>query len=270
MPVAHTTVRGYKSRLTEASFFEGKDLAKVSEHTEGSEEAYVVADNSPAPFKAAAGARVLGFRYPGAKAPDNKTFFAVAPRRPPVVLAGVAGDYVDKLYAASMEADSLMATEQALATHIAPLAADDEVDKKFFSNPTITSEEKLEAVAKFSQENKLSEIITDMLNDVVQNGHTEHLKEITATFADLMQRVRCEATAEVTFGRIPTQHEVAQVKLLLSNLRSPTQYYVHHRMFVDPDIGGGLVVSMGDFELDGSLNTRCNEVHKHLVKSLQN
>lgn len=266
-----SALRGYKSRITPQAFLEGKNLAQVKDAQDAQDTAaYVVADNTPPSFKLPAGVKVLGFKYPGAAAPDNKTFYAVAPRKPPVVLAGISGDYVERLYTASLEANELMQTEEQLTRFVKPLAEDDEVGQKFFTNPTVTMDERLDAVGKFAKENGLSETVTGFLNEVVQNQHTEELKDVVTTYADLMKRVRCEATAEVTFGRVPTQREVDQVKQLLANLRSPTQYYVHRQMFVDPSIGGGLVVSMGDFELDGSLNTRTNEVHKHLVKSLQN
>jgi len=152
---------------------------------------------------------------------------------------------------------------------VLPLANDEDIDKKFFSNPTVLAEEKSNAIAAFATENKLSEIVQRLLNEVVQLQHTEHLKEVVATYLDLMRRVRCEATAQVTFGRVPSLNEVAKVKQLLASLRSPTQYYINQTLLVDPDIGGGFILNMGEFELDGSLNTRCSEVHKHLVKSLQ-
>merc|ERR1711918_208828 len=99
--------------------------------------------------------------------------------------------------------------------------------------------------------------------------HAEHLGEIVGTYVDLMKKIRCEATAEVSFGRIPSKNQVVQAKQLVSDLRSPSQYYVHKSFHVDPTLGGGVAIKMGDFEVDGSLNTRTAEVQKHLVKSLQ-
>jgi len=265
-----SSVRFYKSRLTEESYFEGKNLVQTApDDASSSSGQYVVADATPAPIKVAAGVKLIGFKYPNASAPNNKTFYAVAPRKPPAVLTGIAGEYVEKLYLASNHTDELMKTEQQLQEFVLPLSSDDEIEKKFFSNPTIENVEKRKAIQTFAEQNKLSVIVTALLNEVIEHGHSEHLREIVNTYSDLMKRLRCEATAEVTFGRIPTLNEAARVQQLVTSLRSPTQYYVHQNILIDPGMGGGLVVRMGDFELDGSLTTRTSEVHKHLVKSLQ-
>eukprot|EP00301_Raphidiophrys_heterophryoidea_P020540 c5203_g1_i1.p1 GENE.c5203_g1_i1~~c5203_g1_i1.p1 ORF type:complete len:302 (-),score=101.02 c5203_g1_i1:336-1202(-) len=264
------TSRAYESRLTAESFFKGHNLAATAKLNENENSGpYVVQDNTPPPFKVAPNVKVLGFKYPGAKAPDNKTFYAIAPRRPPMVLTGVAGSYVENLYKASTQHDCLMQTEEELRAFVLPLASDEEISRKFFSNTTIAKEEKKNAVAEFATQNKLSIISTALLNEVVDKDHSHLLPAIVTTYSELMARVRCEATAHITFGRIPTKNEVARVKQLLSDLRSPFQYYVHASMIVDPNIGGGVVLRIGDFELDGSLNTRCSEVQKFLVKSLQ-
>jgi len=262
--------RAYESRLTKNAFFKGRDLAATAKFDDKeSTGPYVVQDNTPPPFPVPANVKVLGFKYPGAKVPDNKTFYAVAPRKPPTILTGVAGTYVENLYKASMHAGSLMQIEEELRSFVLPLASDEDISKKFFGNPTIDKAEKRSAVAEFSKQNKLSEITTFLLNEVVDKDHSHLLPTIVNTYSDLMSRVRCEANAHVTFGRIPSKNEVSRVKQLLSDLRTPYQYYIQTTIIVDPDVGGGVVIRMGDFELDGSLNTRCSEVQKFLVKSLQ-
>ncbi len=77
--------------LTFWEFLQGKDLVQTAEETGDNASRYVVADTTPAPFKVPAGVKLLGFKYPNAAAPNNKTFYAVAPRKPPAVLTGVAG-----------------------------------------------------------------------------------------------------------------------------------------------------------------------------------
>jgi len=256
--------------LTTDAFYKGHNLAPVAPLGETDAEGYVTQDNTPPPFTVAPGVKVLGFKYPKAQAPFNKTFYAIAPRRPPMVLTGVAGTYVENLYRASTQGDCLMQTDDELRKFVLPLLADEDITKRFFSNTTIEKDEKKKAVAEFAAQNKLSQITTALLNEAVDKDHTDLLPTIVSTYSDLMSRVRCEATAHVTFGRIPTKNEVARVKQLLSDLRNPFQYYVHTSIIVDPSIGGGVVLRMGDFELDGSLNTRTSEVQKFLVKSLQN
>eukprot|EP00298_Acanthocystis_sp_HF-20_P016007 c21348_g4_i1.p1 GENE.c21348_g4_i1~~c21348_g4_i1.p1 ORF type:complete len:292 (+),score=154.54 c21348_g4_i1:627-1502(+) len=261
--------RTYKSRLTTEAFFEGKTLAKYSQTSEGQSGPYVVEDKKAPTFKVPEGVKVLGFRYPNAKAPDNKTFYSILPRRPPVVLAGVAGEYVEKLYKAAVAQDAVMKVEQDLKQVVLPLVEDEEIERKFFSNTTMAISEKVAAIEAYAKEQKLDFIITDLLLDVAECGTSEYLPAIVSEYSDLMKRIRCEATAEVTFGRIPTKNELIKVKQLLADLRSPNQYYVHSTFSVDPNLGGGLVVKAGDFELDGSLETRANEVRKHMAKEFQ-
>lgn len=262
------SVRGYQSRLTPEALTSGKNLVKTEPFTED-RESYVVEDSTAPSFKPPQGVKLLGFKYPNAKAPDNKTFYAIAPRKPPMVLNGPAGEYVEKLYLASMHLDCLMQTERELVQQVLPLTLDEEITKKFFANTTIDVAEKMQAMERFAKESKLSKVVAGLLYEVVELGHTEHLGEIVNTYSELMKRVRCEATAEVTFGVTPSVAQLRRIKQLLSDLRSPTQYYVNTVFKVDPSIGGGLVLNVGDFELDGSLNTRCAEVQKHLSRSLQ-
>lgn len=263
------TARFYQSRLTAEAFFQGKGLVETTADTADDGAAYVVEDSTPPPFKSKDGVKVLGFKYPGAAAPDNKTLYAIAPRKPPMVLSGVSGDYVNNLYLASMARDALMKTESELVKFVLPLTEDPELQEKFFGNTTIDIEEKTKAVEAYVKDNKLSEITEALMLEVVETGQSDSLAEIVETYVALMKKVRCEATADVTFGRIPTKNELIKVKQLVNDLRSPTQYYVQKKFTVDPDIGGGLVLKMGDFEVDGSMNTRTAEVQKHLVKSLQ-
>merc|ERR1712232_632001 len=115
--------RFYKSRLTQESLFEGKNLAQTSPLTETTGD-YVVEDNTPPPFKPKEGVNVVGFKYPNAKAPDNKVFYAIAPRKPPMVLTGIAGSYVENLYKVAMNTGTLMKTESELKKYVAPLTSD--------------------------------------------------------------------------------------------------------------------------------------------------
>jgi len=221
------------------------------------------------PFKVPEGVKVLGFRYPNAKAPDNKTFYSILPRKPPMVQAGVAGEYVEKLYKSATATDCVMKLEQDLKQIVLPLIKDEEIEKKFFSNTTMSVADKVIAIEAYAKEQKLDFIVSDLLLDVVECGTSEHLPAIVSMYSDMMKKIRCEATADVTFGRIPTRNELIKVKQLLFDLRSPTQYYVHSSFAVDPNLGGGLVVKAGDFELDGSLETRCAEVRKYMVKEFE-
>jgi len=123
---------------------------------------------------------------------------------------------------------------------------------------------KTAAIEAYAKEQKCDSIITQVLIAVAQENIAESLPEVVRTYSDLLKRVRCEMTADVTFGRIPSRNEVVRVKQLLSDLRSPTQYYIHSNLGVDNALGGGVVINAGDFELDGSLETRCREVKKHL------
>merc|ERR1712048_1348665 len=100
------------------------------EDTGDAPKAYVVEDSTAPPFKPQDGVKVLGFRYPGAKAPYDKTMYAIAPRKPPMILSGVAGDFVHNLYLASMNRDALMKTEAELLQYVLPLTQDAEVDQK--------------------------------------------------------------------------------------------------------------------------------------------
>jgi len=261
--------RFYQTRLSKESFYEGNNLAKYAQFTATQSAPYVVEDKKAPTFKVPEGAKIIGFRYPNAKSPDNKTFYALLPRKPPMVLAGVAGEYVEKLYQAALQNDSIMKLEQDLKQIVLPIIQDEEIDRKFFSNIAMSIPEKVAAIEEFAKEQKLDPIISDLLLEAAESNTAYCLPEVISLYSDLMKRIRCETTAEVTFGRIPTKNELIKVKQLLADLRSPTQYYVHSTFVVDAALGGGLVVKAGDFELDGSLETRINEVRKHMLKEFE-
>jgi F0F1-type ATP synthase delta subunit len=246
---------------------EGKNLAKLAASKDSATGPYVVEDKAQPPFKVPEGVKVLAFKYPRAVAPDNKTFFAIVPPRPPGDLVGVTGDFLQELYKAARERDELMRTDEELVKFVLPLTQDEDIEKKFFANATLSPQEKIDAIDSYAKDSKIGEVVATMLRNVVLQDKTQHLRAIVSGYSALMKQVRCEASAEVIFGRIPTRNEVIRVKQLIGDLRSATQYYVHSIYGVDDSLGGGLVIRAGDFEVDGSTDTRCAEVQKHFNKS---
>ncbi len=97
---------------------------------------------------------------------------------------------------------------------------------------------------------------------IVQSGRTRQLSEITRVLANLGAESRSEALAVV---RTAVALDPAQQRKLAEALGRSAGQPVDLKVVIDPGVVGGLVVTIGDTVIDGSVSRRLAELKAALT-----
>jgi F-type H+-transporting ATPase subunit delta len=99
---------------------------------------------------------------------------------------------------------------------------------------------------------------------VVQAGRVRQLAEIADGVVAMAAAARSEVVAEVR-SAVPLSDE--QRERLVAALEKSTRRQVTLKVVVDPDLVGGLSVTMGDTVIDGSVASRLAAVRSSLIST---
>ena len=108
----------------------------------------------------------------------------------------------------------------------------------------------------------LDKLTANFLGVLAENRRLAQLPDIIRAFATIAAAQRGEVTAEVATAH-PLSDE--QVSTLQEKLKAREGRNVKIRTSVDPDLLGGLVVTIGSKRIDGSIRTRLNSL-AHAMK----
>ena len=103
----------------------------------------------------------------------------------------------------------------------------------------------------------LSDLTKKFLGTLAANGRLSKLGDIVRAFRTIAAAQRGEVTAEVTSAHALTDAQIDQLKTKLTAREGRT---VKLSTKVDPDLLGGLVVTIGSKRIDGSIRTRLNSL----------
>jgi len=103
---------------------------------------------------------------------------------------------------------------------------------------------------------------TAAIGYIVQAGRLRELVEIADAVVAIAAAQRSEAVAEV---RSAVVLDVDQRQRLITALESATGKQISVKVIVDPEVVGGLVVTMGDSVIDGSVARRLAELRVALT-----
>lgn len=124
-------------------------------------------------------------------------------------------------------------------------------------NPQISREAAGKALEAIAGVLGLSDLTKNFLGVLAANRRLSALPEIIRAFAAIAAAQRGEATAEVTSAHALTDDQVEQLRQKLE-VREGRKVKV--RTSVDPDLLGGLVVTIGSKRIDSSIRTRLNSL----------
>jgi len=108
---------------------------------------------------------------------------------------------------------------------------------------------------------KASRVTTAAISMLVGAGRTGDLPAIARALADKTAGASGRAVAEVR-SAVPLTEEQQQ-RLALS-LQTSTGQAVDVRVVVDPSVLGGVITTIGDTVIDGSVRSRLTQVKSHL------
>jgi F-type H+-transporting ATPase subunit delta len=170
------------------------------------------------------------------------------------IQASLAGRYASALFDLASEKGTVTAVESDLET-LGKALADSPEFSALTTNPRVSrsdAERTLDALAKAM---KLSQLTTNFLGVLAQNRRLTQLPAVIRAFRTIAAAQRGEITAEVTSAHALTD---SQIETLRQKLTAREGRTVKLTTRTDPDLLGGLVVTLGSKRIDASIRTRLN------------
>ena len=172
------------------------------------------------------------------------------------ITASLAGRYASALFDLAKERDLMGAVEGDLANLCQAIRESGDL-ADLIRNPEISREAAGKAMGAVAGLLGLGDLTRNFLGVLAQNRRLAKLPEIARAFAAIAAAERGELTAQVT-----TAHPLddGQRRELAAKLKAREGREVKIEANVDPEILGGLVVTIGSRRIDGSLRTRLNSL----------
>jgi F-type H+-transporting ATPase subunit delta len=172
------------------------------------------------------------------------------------IQASLAGRYASALFDLASEAGTVTAVESDLDKLDAALSESDELSA-LITNPEISRAHLGSVMAGIGDHLGLSELTGNFLGVLAENRRVSKLSGIIRAFATIAAAQRGEVQAEVASAHALTD---AQLVDLEGKLRAREGRTVKLKSRVDPDLLGGLVVTIGSKRIDSSIRTRLNSL----------
>ena len=172
------------------------------------------------------------------------------------IQASLAGRYASALFDLASESGTVTAVETDLEKLAAALAESAEL-KAVTTNPELSRTTQGEAIAAVADHLGLTELTKNFLGVLSGNRRLSSLGDMVRAFQMIAAAQRGEVTADVTSAHALTDAQLAALKDKLTARQGRT---VKINSSVDPDLLGGLVVTIGSQRIDGSIRTRLNSL----------
>lgn len=172
------------------------------------------------------------------------------------IQASLAGRYASALFDLASEAGTVTAVESDLAKLKEALGESDDL-RAATTNPELSRDTQSGVMNAVARHLALSELTTNFLGVLAQNRRLSALPGIIAAFRQIASAQRGEVSAQVTSAHALTDSQLAQLKAKLTAREGRTVMLSHD---VDPDLLGGLVVTIGSKRIDASIRTRLNSL----------
>lgn len=170
------------------------------------------------------------------------------------IQASLAGRYASALFDLASEAGTVTAVEADLE-HLGEALAESGQLRALIRNPEVSRDQMGKVLGGMGSYLGLSELTRNFLGVLAENRRVAELPAIIRAFHAIAAAQRGEVTAEVASAHPLTAE---QLSALEAKLRAREGRTVKLRTRVDPDLLGGLVVTVGSKRIDGSIRTRLN------------
>jgi F-type H+-transporting ATPase subunit delta len=170
------------------------------------------------------------------------------------IKASLAGRYASALFDLASEAGTVTAVESDLDKLEAALAESAEL-RALIRNPEVSRDQLGKIVSGVAAHLGLADLTKNFLGVLAKNRRVAELPAMIRAFHAIASAQRGEVTAEVASAHALTD---AQISALEQKLRAREGRTVKLKTRVDPDLLGGLVVTVGSKRIDGSIRTRLN------------
>ena len=172
------------------------------------------------------------------------------------IQASLSGRYASALFDLASEAGTVSAVEGDLETLAEALRESAEL-RALIRNPEVSREALGRVLAGLGSQLELSDLTRNFLGVLAQNRRVGELPKIIRAFRSIAAAQRGEVTAEVASAHALTDE---QLSTLEQKLRARQGRTVKLKTRVDPDLLGGLVVTIGSQRIDSSIRSRLNSL----------
>jgi F-type H+-transporting ATPase subunit delta len=132
-----------------------------------------------------------------------------------------------------------------------------------FANPAYGIEAKKEILAGLVQKVKVSPMVANLLNLLLERGRLSVLPQIAVSYGQMADELSGVIRPTVTSG---LKLEAAQIEQISAALGKATGKKVELKVEVDPALIGGVVAKIGDKVFDGSVRTQLARIQDTLQK----
>lgn len=174
------------------------------------------------------------------------------------IKASLAGRYASALFDLAADSGKVTAVETDLET-LGKALADSGDLAALTTNPELARDVQGKAMAAVAKKLKLSALTTQFLGVLAANRRLAKLPAIISAFKAIAAAQRGEVTATVTSAHPLSDDQLSALKTKLTAREGRT---VMLTASVDPDLLGGLVVTIGSQRIDASIRTRLNSLAK--------
>ena len=172
------------------------------------------------------------------------------------IQASLAGRYASALFELASEAGTVTAVEADLE-HLGQALSESADLRNLTTNPEIGRRAQGAAIEGVAGVLGTSELTRRFLGVLAHNRRLAQLPAVIRAFRTIAAAQRGEVTAEVTSAHALTDAQVDQLRQKLTAREGRT---VKLSTSVNPDLLGGLVVTIGSKRIDGSIRTRLNSL----------
>ena len=172
------------------------------------------------------------------------------------IKASLAGRYASALFDLASEAGTVTAVEGDLDRLAEALDESAEL-RALIRNPEVSREQIGKVVVGMADYLGLTELTCNFLGVLAENRRIANLPGMIRAFHAIAAAQRGEVTAEVASAHALTDE---QLSTLEQKLRAREGRTVKLKTRVDPELLGGLVVTVGSKRIDGSIRTRLNSL----------
>ncbi|MGB3738660.1 MAG: F0F1 ATP synthase subunit delta [Pontixanthobacter sp.] len=172
------------------------------------------------------------------------------------VRASLAGRYASALFDLASEAGTVSAVESDLTKLSEALRQSSDL-RDLTTNPQVGRDQSESAMRAVGGELAISELTQNFIGVLAQNRRLGDLPRMIVAFHTIAANQRGEVTANVTSAHALSDAQLATLKERLTAREGRT---VKLSADVDPDLLGGLVVTIGSQRIDGSIRTRLNSL----------
>ena len=177
------------------------------------------------------------------------------------IQASLAGRYAVALFDLASEAGNVSSVESDLEKLGSALGESADL-AALIKNPEVSRADLGKAMGALAGLLGLDKLTSNFLGVLAQNRRLAELPAMIRAFAAIAAAQRGEVTAEVASAHPLSDEQVASLQEKLKAREGRT---VKIRTSVDPDLLGGLVVTIGSKRIDSSIRTRLNSL-AHAMK----